>query len=251
MNSDIYIIELKKINSYLSISVNEIPVFSHSGTRVLEINIFINQYLINGSNTVKIVLEPSANKTVISEDSLCEFKVKNKQSGLVIAEYKTPDFTNKNEITFTKELNFYISIIKNPYFTIAPEIDKGFEQRILVFYQNVWNLLKQKAIDDYFELSKIKDLELAEAYNLTYNERIEDIRPVFERVLADSKMKLQPLDFSKLKINYYHYNKIVSLEDANLNPAIYFEEDSEDAVSRFKIPMYLCLNEKNELIIIR
>lgn len=251
MNSDIYTIELKKINSFISIYVNDIPVFSHTGTRVLEINLFINQYLVNGANSVKIALGPSADNIMISKDSVCEFKVISNKSKQIIIEYKTPDFTNKNELTFTKELSFYISIIKNPYFAIAPEINKAFEQKILVFYQNIWNLLKQKAIDDYFELTKLKDLELAEAYNLTYNERIEDIQPVFEKVIADPKMKLQPLDFSKLKINYYHYNKIVSLEDAKLNPAIYFEEDSEEAVSRFKIPIYLCLNEKNELIIIR
>ena len=251
MNLDIYTIELKKINSFISVHVNDIPVFLHSGTRVLEINLFINQYLVSGSNSVKIVIGPSADNLLISNDALCEFKVINKKSDQTIIEYKSPDFTNKKEHNFIKESSFYISLGKNPYFTIAPEINKGLEQKVLVFYQNVWNLLKQKAIDDYFELTKIKDLELAEAYNLTYNERIEDIRPVFEKVIADPKMKLQPLDFSKLKINYYHYNKIVSLEDAKLNPAIYFEEDSEEAVSRFKIPMYLCLNEKSELIIIR
>ncbi|MFD2520225.1 hypothetical protein [Emticicia soli] len=251
MNSNLFIIELKKINCFLRILVNDIPVFSHMGAKVLEMKIPINQFLINGSNNIEIVVLPSMDNATISDNTICKISIKNTNKDLPILEYSTPDFSGKSEKYFDKKIEFSLTISKNPYFINTPDLNESFEQEIYNFYKKIWDICNRKQVTEFFELHEFKDLEIAAYYNLTYRERVDDLRPVFERILADKEMKLQPLDFSKFKITYYHNNKIVTIEDDLNNPVIYFESNDDQVTSKFKIPVFLCLNETKQLIIIR
>lgn len=251
MNSNIFIIELKKTNCFIRILVNDIPIFSHMGARVLEMKLPINQFLVNGSNNIEIIVLPSIDNATISDNTICKISIKNTNRDLPILEYSTPSFSGKSEKYFDKKIEFSLTISKNPYFITSPDLNKSYEQEIYSFYEKIWDICNRKQVTEFFELNEFKDLEIAASYNLIYRERVDDLRPVLERVLADKEMKLQPLDFSKFKIKYYHHNKIVTIEDELNNPVIFFESSDNQVSSKFKIPIFLGLNENKQLIIIR
>jgi hypothetical protein len=246
-----YILEIKKINHFLFIKLNGMPVFIHSGMRVLEANLPINQFVINGLNRIEILVMPNKGELVLATDTFCEISIKNTVNNLSVIDFKTPSFSKINEQEFSIEKDFSILIEKNPFYNNSFEILGNREGEIINFYKKIWEILKVKKLDEYFEETKIKDHELAEAFNISYKERIEDLRQFMKNILDDNSMKLQPINNRKLNINYYCEKRVVALEDEDFNPAIFFEDDASDFVSRFRLPIYLCLNEKNEFIIIR
>lgn len=257
MKNNIITLDFEFNNVKYEIIVNGVIVFSDSSSFPVKANININEWVINGSNSVGFRIYPSVDGSNFSKKSKAKIIVSSNELNAPDEEstelevLQSPEFDEPlDNFELLKDIKMELPNLHWKWLqTETMTDDFGTKNAIIQIYEQIWDSLNDKKIDNYLNMNIEKNSEYALAYYLPINFRINLVKRSFQNKLNDSSFNLIKLNKEELGLHLTANGKLAFLKNAEGNHAICFKESEYNML--VEIPVYICKQKDNSLLIIR
>ncbi|KMQ52247.1 hypothetical protein CHISP_0928 [Chitinispirillum alkaliphilum] len=220
-------------------------VLIESNLRALSRTLSVNQWAINGENTVRVVISQDTSQT--NDPAGQSFEME-------ILMYREPELkeTTVGKIEWTGEDDtvFPVIVEKNITFDIPygdwiwqdadilneENLDR---ESLTTFIETIHTMLSQKDYTGLSSVLSVKTRELARAYGFSIEERLEDQSSFFnDELFSDPLWNMQPLNPNEFKITYHAQGRLIEITDQNGNTPL--ESVSLESGIVFSLNLFLC-----------
>lgn len=231
----------------VAVYINGIPIVIDRFHSNPNNQITVNQWVYSGKNTLDVN---------ISVNPHFEHRLIEQNASVKIIEYKgiRPDFTPRSiKVLFWKyipdETTFPVNLhdqfeLDTPFgewvWRSAQELttDTIPLESLREFITRLHNVLQTKKYDELEPLLTVKASELADAYFIPLQERLDDQRTFFtDELFADARWGMAPLDFGNMNILYHAGGHLIEVVDRFGNP---FLQSLPGEETTFSLPLRLC-----------
>ncbi|MCX6190119.1 MAG: hypothetical protein NTW54_11075 [Bacteroidetes bacterium] len=242
--------------------INDIPAFNNSQGTAYNISVPINHLIINGENTFKVLVTPLKSSQHLEELSECfaiilvkdvfdnadqfvEISITGIPAGTSNDTLKLPAFEIKGKFEASLPFDDYTWVN-------APKLDKNRSTNIDLarhYFRAFHNALDKQNTNYIFHEIVQREKEFSMAFYDDYEDGYAKTQKDFNDTLNDENYQLQAMDLGTFLPRFYADDRIITFENEKHEQPVFFLNDVE--FTRRQYPLYLCLNKKNEMLLIR
>ncbi len=217
MKRPVYILNYSVEVGSFELSINDIPVVVDGDIGNVFSRIALNPWVRKGENYVTLKIEnTSDNKLKESKASMELGLVESHdrlEEGKQVVESKETDSSIASMTSTTIRIVFVSDIEHlNPIYETNGErlkpSPKLFKQ-LLEKYQEIHGIMKNKDLNSFLTLNRVKDMEWSSSVYLSYEDRVKEIRMMFDEIF---KLDLLKIEQSMIELKVFNEGKLFAIQ---------------------------------------
>lgn len=238
--------------------INGFPVFINTQGLAYNLSVPINPFIKEGSNDVKIIIQPLNDESNLLPNS--ELKAETLVKALTelpsqmksIFTLEMPQGTSTESLPlpgFMLEAPFKLSWNIDYEWTKSPIIKDEINhsaQLVLDAYKSIHMALSRRDINFISNLIREREQEMSKAFYDDFDKGMEDSLKLINDTMHNHNFELQPLNFSNYIVDYAADGRVIYMHDAKYDQPIYFINKQEGI--RRELPFYFIFQDSNLVI---
>ncbi len=261
-NQPQYALAMKNNLCSFTAYINDIPAFNNRQGTAYNLSVPINHLIKHGENSFKVQVTPLKPSTYLQELSECfaiilvkdlfdnadefiEISITGFPTGTSNDTLKLPAFEIKGKFDATLPFVDYLWVN-------ATKLDQNRSTLIDLarrYFHAFHEALIKKDTNHLFHEIALREKEFSMAFYDDYDEGFAKTQKDFMDTLNDENYRLQELDLVHFIPRFYADDRIITFENEKSEQPIFFINEVEH--TRRQYPLFLCMNEKNKMLLIR
>lgn len=244
MNQPFYNIKFSSTSCNFEIRINDIPIFSYVDTGMISTQYPINHLMLTtGNQVISMTLWPQNGQQNLTEHSKLNISItvndtsEPSKNSMEVYVLNTPSFDGQLPVFNTKgEFRAEIPYVLKGWEESTPlKLNNALTEAVFSFYNKVYGILEVKNFDAYKAIYTTKLKEIDTALYSSAKETDSEWEDL-TAYLSDADMQVVPIPKNS-KPMLYGNGKVVSLQQPNLEPALFFENKAEK--TQYQVPLFL------------